>query len=455
MGGYGDLAELEEDLRRRCFEDCDDRRGYRDGTCPTIFEDYLCWPATEAGRVVIRNCTSDVITSDIKGTLERKCSENGTWLPLDYSVVAQCGNMSVIYSPNSTNMSEYELHLYNTWIPIMKDISYCGYTLSIISSILSICILLNIQRLRCSRNKLHTNLFASFVLRSLMSVLKDCMFVDGTFFFFEPVLVKYPQPYFPPDLNYPWCCKAFMSLRYYVIMSNFMLMLMEGMYLHNLMFLKLFSDHHSVTIYCVLGWGLPLIFICPWVILRVLYENLLCWTESENSYIRLIIDGPIGLTVVINFILFLTIVRVLKAKLNNACIQQRKIKYGKLLKATTILIPLFGVPYGFSLLLSIYTNESVVLELIYLFFDQSFAAFQGLFAAFVYCLSNNEVHVEIRRKYVLMKERNNREFGRRSRTISNTQQTSLQLYDDTMVETICMNNKHPQIVVQGEQQCHF
>lgn len=54
--------------------------------------------------------------------------------------------------------------------------------------------------------------------------------------------------------------------------------------------------------------------------------------------------------------------------------------------------------------------------------------FQGLFASLLYCLLNNEVQTEVKRKYISLKDRNDKEF-RRSRTISNTQQFSLQVND--------------------------
>lgn len=54
---------------------------------------------------------------------------------------------------------------------------------------------------------------------------------------------------------------------------------------------------------------------------------------------------------------------------------------------------------------------------------------KGLFSALAYCLLNGEVQMEVRRKYLSIKDRNGKEF-RRSRTISNTQQFSLQTNDD-------------------------
>lgn len=50
-------------------------------------------------------------------------------------------------------------------------------------------------------------------------------------------------------------CKAITALRYYFIQANFMFILMEGVYLHNLIYCNLFSDNSSVRFYYLAGWG--------------------------------------------------------------------------------------------------------------------------------------------------------------------------------------------------------
>lgn len=116
--------------------------------------------------------------------------------------------------------------------------------------------------------------------------------------------------------------------------------------------------------------------------------------------------------------------RILFVKLTSMYIQQRWTKYQKLIRAILILIPLFGIPYTVSFVLSFYVSENQTFEILWLFFDQTFTALQGLFASLVYCFLNNEVQMEIMRKYNSFKDRN-REFKRRSRTISHTQQIPL------------------------------
>ncbi|CAG9823095.1 unnamed protein product [Phaedon cochleariae] len=458
-----DEQQVIEHLEKKCLSGSLDNDSDGNVTCPVVFDGYLCWPATLRGQLARQPCSGNFLKSTLEGWASRQCTDNATWwipdgLTAAWSNLTQCGTFFVY--TNATALPPALLDpIYPVWLPRIKAVSYFGYAVSVACLVVAICIFVSIKRLHCARNKLHLNLFVSFILRSLLSVLKDGLFVRGTALPQDVFYDDEGQPKFPEDITYSWVCKAIVSIRYYFILANFVFMLMEGLYLHNLMFLKLFSDNHKVHIYCLIGWGLPVFFLVPWIILRTVFEDVICWTEKDNPYITLIfIDVPIGTTVVINFILFLIIVRVLTVKLNSVWIQQRKMKYRKLMKATLILIPLFGVPYSFSLLMSIYTKQSPMLDIIWLLFDQVFSAFQGLFAALVYCLLNSEVQTEIRRKYSSMKDRSDSREFRRSRTISNTQQCSLPVEEAAEnLQDFVLDKRNPQEVVINKEQkeCYF
>ena len=89
------------------------------------------------------------------------------------------------------------------------------------------------------------------------------------------------------------------SLWQYFIMANYSWIFMEGLYLHNLIFLALFTDSSAITVYIVLGWGLPVLFVVPWIVLRALLDDVYCWTTNTKIEIFWLIRGPIIITIVV------------------------------------------------------------------------------------------------------------------------------------------------------------
>ncbi|XP_017776673.1 PREDICTED: secretin receptor-like [Nicrophorus vespilloides] len=342
---------------------------------------------------------------------------------------------------SETAIINFEINLdfayYQTWLPIIKHISHVGYWISLITLLLSVIIFTSIKKLKCARNLLHVHLFISFIMRALMFIIKEFVFVDGLALRSDLVAVKGKVEY--TTEHYSWVCKAITSLRSYFIQANYIFTLMEGIYLHNLMFLNLFSDKSSIRLYYMFGWGIPLVFIGIWIKLRQIYDDTMCWTTSQNKYVSLLFQAPLEFTVLMNFFLFLSITRVLCLKINTMYLQQRRIKYRRLIRSTLTLVLIYGVPFTISIAVSFCKNQTV--EIVYLFFDQTFTAFQGLLMALIYCLLNSEVRSEVMHKYNSF--RDNRQQDRRTRTISNTQQFTLPMQDEPFVDPP-KNNHHQQ-----------
>lgn len=159
-------------------------------------------------------------------------------------------------------------------------------------------------------------------------------------------------------------------------MANYTFALMEGIYLHNLIFFNLYTNNTEILAYIILGWGLPLLFITPWIIIKSEFDNTLCWTTYNNNYYRLLITIPITITIVLNFFIFIRILRVLCGKINSMYTQQLNAKYKKLARSILILNHLLGIPYTISLVVYYTANRRTNLEIIWIFCDQSFTAFQ-------------------------------------------------------------------------------
>ncbi|OQR72817.1 secretin receptor-like [Tropilaelaps mercedesae] len=51
-------------------------------------------------------------------------------------------------------------------------------------------------------------------------------------------------------------------------MANYCWILVEGLYLHNLIFNSLYADGSSVRKYIIMGWGLPVPFVVVWAVAR-------------------------------------------------------------------------------------------------------------------------------------------------------------------------------------------
>ncbi|KAK6643835.1 hypothetical protein RUM43_000098 [Polyplax serrata] len=154
------------------------------------------------------------------------------------------------------------------------------------------------MKLYCPRNTLHLHLFVSFIMRAFVTFLKEFLFEQGVGLKSDFV-VRNGTKYFVEEINDNWECKGLTTVWQYFIMANYSWILMEGLYIHNLLMFALFSDNGSIIMYVALGWGLPLVFVVAWALVRINLENDLCWTTNSISQNFLIIRVPIIIAVLI------------------------------------------------------------------------------------------------------------------------------------------------------------
>ncbi|GLH12554.1 uncharacterized protein GBIM_17285 [Gryllus bimaculatus] len=333
------VSSSECNLYRLRRDGCHNHAHHNGKFCPPVWDGILCWGRASPGQLLTQRCPAYIIGF-----------HSQTWTNF-----TQCAP-----SPEAT-----------------------------------VLVSLEDQKLRCPRNVLHMHLFASFIMRAFMSLLKDSLFVQGLGMTTN-LLMKEEGDYFHSEHQTNWPCRMFTSLWQYCIMANYSWILMEGLYLHNLIFMALFTDSSSITLYIALGWGLPAIFVLPWTLCRTILENTWCWTTNDNTVVFLLIRVPIIASVVVNFVLFINIVRVLLLKIKSSVCEENK-TYRKWAKSTLVLVPLFGVHYMIFLGLHLSTDTTV--EIVWLFCDQLFASFNGFFLALLYCFLNGEVRAEAARAW--------------------------------------------------------
>ncbi|XP_043289421.1 vasoactive intestinal polypeptide receptor 2-like isoform X2 [Venturia canescens] len=373
------------------------------GWCPETWDGIHCWHSTAPGEISVQACPHYIAGFDLQANASKTCMSNGQWywsleMNSSWTNYTQCYHAPLVtvfmdfpdvQSDNATLIKEY--------LPIIKKISTVGYAVSFSTLVVAFLILATIKKLRCPRNILHMHLFASFMTRAFMALMKEVLFVSGLGLASD-VFIKNGESYWVDNkVESNWQCKAFTSLWQYFILANYSWILMEGLYLHNLVFNALFTDSNSsIAAYAVLGWGLPAIFVLPWVIIRATLEDTYCWTTNDNPFLFLPIRLPTILSILINFILFVNIVRVLLSKLKSTVSEETQ-RYKRWARSTLVLVPLFGVHYTVFLGMSYSMGVNEKVELVWLFCDQLFASFQGSFVAVLYCFLNGEVRAEVSR----------------------------------------------------------
>uniref|UniRef100_A0A8C4R1Q2 G-protein coupled receptors family 2 profile 2 domain-containing protein n=1 Tax=Eptatretus burgeri TaxID=7764 RepID=A0A8C4R1Q2_EPTBU len=137
-------------------------------------------------------------------------------------------------------------------------------------------------------------------------------------------------------------CRAAQAFMQYCIGANYHWVLVEGMFLHSLLLVPAFSGEAYLRHYLALGWGTPLLFIVPWIFIKLYKENTECWGHNVNLAYWWIIRCPIHLTILINFVIFVRILKILVSKLRANLVRCTDYKF-RLAKSTLTLIPLLGI----------------------------------------------------------------------------------------------------------------
>ncbi|NXR83350.1 PTH1R protein, partial [Pycnonotus jocosus] len=378
-------------------------------SCPPEWDGIICWPRGSPSQEVSVPCPDYIYDFNHKGKsctwaeshAYRYCSAYGTWaMALSINKTwANYTECALLFSSESRSHQKEvfdRLHLMYT----------VGYSISLASLIVAVCILSYFKRLHCTRNYIHVHLFTSFICRALSIFVKDMVLYSGT----APSDTDRMRE---DDLRAPWpaqrghlasislCpqvgCKVVVTLFLYFLATNHYWILVEGLYLHSLIFMAFLSNKSYLWVLIIIGWGLPAVFVSIWASVRASLADTQCWDLSAGN-MKWIYQVPILAAVVVNFFLFLNIVRVLASKLWETTTGKLDPRQQKLLKSTLVLMPLFGVHYVVFTAMP-YTEVSGLLWQIQMHYEMLFNSSQGFFVAFIYCFCNGEVQAEIKKAH--------------------------------------------------------
>ncbi|XP_032891069.1 parathyroid hormone/parathyroid hormone-related peptide receptor-like isoform X1 [Amblyraja radiata] len=364
--------------------------------CQAEWDGVVCWPPAQANHSIAISCPQYIHDFNHKGQAYRRCSVHGDW-----ELVSNRNRTWANYT-ECTQFKWAEVWHRKVVFDRLYLMYTVGYSISLASLLGAVAILSYFRRLHCTRNYIHMHLFISFMCRAISIFVKDVMVysnstMNGLEFRVED-LVGDAMP-LPSEGQFTGC-KVAVILFLYFLATNHYWILVEGLYLHSLIFMAFLSDKKYLWALTLIGWGIPAVVVAAWGITRASLADTLCWDLSAGN-VKWIYQVPILAAVVVNFFLFMNIVRVLASKLweKNAGKLGPRQQYRKLLKSTLVLIPLFGVHYVVFMAMP-YTDVSTILWQIQMHYEMLVNSSQGFFVAFIYCFCNGEVQAEIKKSWL-------------------------------------------------------
>ncbi|TRY69785.1 hypothetical protein DNTS_006016 [Danionella cerebrum] len=348
--------------------------------CRSMFDMYACWTDGVPNTTVKVPCPWYLPWYDQvrNGFVSRECGPDGQWLTVNHSRTwrdhSQCN------ADGSQQTAQENQMMVLAYFRVMYTV---GYSLSLASLSLALIILLIFRKLRCTRNYIHTNLFASFILRAVSILTRDALLMKDA-----------PEFRDNKDVSIVLSdqvmsgCRVAQVLMQYCVGANYYWLLVEGLYLHNLLVLMVFSENSYFCVYLFIGWENDHGGI------RSVNK---CWEINENMAYWWIIRTPILLAILVNFFIFIRIILILISKLKAHQMRYTDYKF-RLAKSTLTLIPLLGIH---EVVFAVMTGEQTegVLRNVNLFFELFFNSFQGFLVAILYCFVNKEVQSEIKKKW--------------------------------------------------------
>uniref|UniRef100_A0A674N2J7 Calcitonin gene-related peptide type 1 receptor n=1 Tax=Takifugu rubripes TaxID=31033 RepID=A0A674N2J7_TAKRU len=353
---------------QKIMKDNRDSRG--EPMCNRTWDGWLCWDDTKAGVISEQHCPDYFQDFDPSEMVTKVCTDGGYWFQHPES------------NRTWTNYTRCNEHTHEGRV---VRITLTTHGVSHLYALVIAISFPSFRSLSCQRITLHKNLFFSFVLNSVITIIWLTAVAKN-----QEMVQRNPTS-----------CKVSMFIHLYLFGCNYFWMLCEGIYLHTLIVVAVFAEKQHLTWYYLLGWGFPLIPASIHAVARSYYYNDNCWISSKTSLLY-IIHGPICAALLVNLFFLLNIVRVLITKLK-VTHQAESSLYMKAVRATLILVPLLGIQF----VLFPYKPDGQVSSEIYDYIMHIFMHYQGLLVATIFCFFNGEVQAVLRRHW----NQHNIQFG--------------------------------------------
>ncbi|UJR22108.1 hypothetical protein I4U23_025173 [Adineta vaga] len=423
--------------------------------CPYDYEDDIrvCWRATMNGTIARSNIEYDHGQNNFYDgvrygiencTLERLCLSNGTW-DMTLSPDIQCktcigdgrpvkfNSISIMIETMSLSLSLLSLTIAVLCMMNVKYVSY--FYVKVFRLKLSdlnqrpphqffqqpkyhfiviprhtplLCkYFLLFRRLHLPRNLLHMHLFVAFIFRSIVKIVFIHLIVGG----YTRSMISYTQDKCgnieilskSSSLFHINGCRVLSSLFWYTDAVSQTFIFCEAMFLFTALTSHLFRDRGCLP-FVLWGWLSPLVWLAMWIASHLLTDRVkersTCWLEADNTtYFYYFFYVPYAFYLLVNFGIFLYLVRLLYSKYQSNNIQTNRTGNRHLIKSILILIPLFGLHSLFVIWVFYHKNQGhTIWYYMTVIFKAVFGDLQGFFTSLIYFYFNTEIRYEVLRQ---------------------------------------------------------
>eukprot|EP00095_Tigriopus_kingsejongensis_P003874 maker-scaffold387_size188669-snap-gene-0.20 protein:Tk03874 transcript:maker-scaffold387_size188669-snap-gene-0.20-mRNA-1 annotation:"pigment dispersing hormone receptor" len=389
---------------------------YADPTiCPSVYDGFMCWPATSAGHKVVLPCPKGIPGLLENNFVTRQCLSTGRWFSCKPQ--ADPSNQTVTFLDSDTGWTNFSSCLTESTRKLMKDLNYeagcpkehpsdesenkiliakfsrvlevMGYSLSFLVLFFALITFCYFRKLRKHKvTRIHMNLFASMILQSFIRlIIYIDQFVvreDGfTFTASANVSTKGID-------NTPFLCQTFYTLIEYGKTAMFLWMFIEGIILYHMTTVAYSRGpaNQNIFYFCVIPIPLTLI----WALTAFDGgDSSHCGQGYSLQPSYWIIEGPRVFFIVLNVFILLNVSRVLFMHLQGNEESTDVTQIRKSLKSLLFLLPLLGITNVLHHLWPHPLRGSWISFAIWSITTHFLYSFQGLFVACAYFLFDKKV----------------------------------------------------------------
>uniref|UniRef100_A0A672LBS9 Parathyroid hormone 2 receptor a n=1 Tax=Sinocyclocheilus grahami TaxID=75366 RepID=A0A672LBS9_SINGR len=260
-----------ENMPHRCSDDT------MIGVCVPEWDGLICWPQGFPGTLTKTPCPRYIYDFNHAEHAYRRCDSNGSWVLAESSNKTWVNYTECIKSPEPNKKRQVffeRLHIMYT----------VGYAVSFSSLLVAIFIIGYFRRLHCTRNYIHMHLFVSFMLRAVSIFVKDhVVHTSARLQEFDAVLMNNftnAVDVAPVDTSQYMGCKVTVLLFIYFLATNYYWILVEGLYLHSLIFMAFLSDSKYLWGFTLIGWG-EYVMVVIFLEKAIYKYSRFCWVSWE------------------------------------------------------------------------------------------------------------------------------------------------------------------------------